>query len=188
MTLGKALLHAKPTMETTETRSQYYDRGMADTAGPAPRPLDGLDGHLVMAHGTDITNRAPSNVHYLTMNQAHFRNLKEKKVLDGTAEGNFARTELMRKKALMRAAGVEPWDPKAVVSIPSLPMTVKPTIPVAVGSSPAETAAQHYASVTQRTLGTASTLSATTQSRPAQSFSRDGAFTKTFKTFLPKEA
>ena len=188
MQLGKALLTANPKMETTEYRTQYFNRGPGDSIGPAPRGLDQLDGHLVMAHGTNIIDRKPAPVHYLTLNQAHFNNIKEKDVLDGTVTGQAgARTELIRKKALLRAANVDSWDPAVFkVGVPNLPMTVKPQSIPSVGSVPKPSAHEHFVTTTNRAQETTSLSKTSADYRPDKDFSRDGAFTKTFKTFLPK--
>lgn len=187
MALGTALLHANPTMETTEYRTQYFNRGEADSMGPAPRGLDQLDGHLVMAHGTNIINRKMTPSHYLTLNQAHFNNIKEKSVLDGTVNSQAgARTELIRKKAMLRAANIDPWDPTVFkAGVPNLPMTVKPQNTPSIGLGPKPSANEHFTTTTNRALSTASSLSQTTNYRPDNDFSRMGDFTKSFKKFLP---
>jgi hypothetical protein len=170
---------------TTEFRDQYFNRGAADIAGPAPRPLDSLDGHLVMAHGTNITSRTPTADHYLTFTQAAFKQMKESQVLDGTVKGGVGRTDLMRAKAKLRAAGVDAWDPAPFRAVPTVPMTVTPSNAPAVGASARLGAGAAYATVASRTLGDASALSQSVRAQPDVSFARDGVFTKQFKTFLP---
>lgn len=143
-----------------------------------------------MAHSgslSGLVTRQPPGDHYLTLSQAQMKQLSEQKVMDGKVEGHHTRTELMRRKAVMRAAGVDPWDPPAVSSMPVIPMTVTPThAPSLLPGDKNTIAAGHYSSVASKTLGSASVLARTTLHRPEIDHSRGGEFTKSFKTFLPK--
>ncbi len=192
--IAQYYLHTTVPSETTEHRTQFIDRGAADTAGPAPKPLDGLDGHLVMAHGTSaqIVNRRPPADHYLTLHQAFELRLPDEKVLGGRGAklaGNYARTDLIRQKALLRAAGVDSWDPPSVykAGVPDhLPMTVTPSAtPVLGHSTEGVSASAQFASVQARVLGQSTTLAVTAEG-PAKGFARDGSFTKAFKQSLMK--
>lgn len=71
---GVRLAHALPShlnsskMETTQYHDTFPSRSYAaPKVAFAPRPIDTLDGHLVMAHGTNIIDRTIKGDHYLSM-------------------------------------------------------------------------------------------------------------------------
>ena len=182
----KPALYAAAPFATSSTADAYIDHGPAHTAGPAPAPLDRLDGHLVMAHGPNITSRAPPGDHYLSVQQSFFKRLPEALVLKGPGHvpGNVGRTELIRKKALMRAAGIDAWDISAATKAVSmvLPMTSEPiAAPSLAGVSGAQvsSAAQHFSTVAGRTQSD-SAVAALVHAKSGASFGRDGRFTRDF--------
>jgi hypothetical protein len=187
----KPAAYAAAPFATASTGRDFVDHGPAHTAGPAPAPLDRLDGHLVMAHGVDICNRTPAPDHYLTFGQAFFKVIPEAQMLKGpgSVPGNVGRVELIRKKALLRAAGVDAWDVDAVHRglNRGLPMTAEPprgAVSLA-GVSGAQAEPQQYVSVARRVEADAA-VAALVEARPAKSFGRDGVFTKEFAESRPE--
>lgn len=82
---------------------------------------------------------------------------------------------------LQRSAGIDPWDPPALVP-PALSAqaSVTPVIAPELGvTSGAPAPAQHYAPVNSTLLTNAATLAAT-QTGASKAFVRDGKFTKQF--------
>ena len=60
--------HSAAAFESTKYSRDYAAPGVG---GPkvafAPAPIDQLDGHLVMAHGTNIINRDPNAGMYMSL-------------------------------------------------------------------------------------------------------------------------
>jgi hypothetical protein len=173
---------------TTHAHDSWQDFGPAKTAGPAPAPLDRLDGHLVMAHGTNICNRVPPGDHYLTVGQSFFKRLPESQVLKGpgSVPGNVGRVELIRKKALARAAGIDVHDidvMKRSLNL-ALPMSAEPlAAPSLAGRAGAQTVAaeRHFRSVAEASASDAAVAALVAAPRGGGAhFGRDGAFTKEF--------
>ena len=194
---GAALAKTKPAayaaapFATTSTGRDFVDHGPASTAGPAPAPLDRLDGHLIMAHGVDICNRVPAGDHYLSVNQSFFKRVPEKQMLrgPGSVPGNVGRVELIRKKALLRAAGVDAWDVDAVTRglDRALPMTSAPLRPVNLaGVSGAQSEPQQYTSVARRVEADAAVRALVEPRDVKKSHGRDGAFTRDFAESRPE--
>lgn len=72
----------------------------------APNPLDALDGHLVMAHGTDILERVPETGHYMSIAAGASAGITPQVMLNVHAHPTTGRrTDLMRAKAHLVRAG-----------------------------------------------------------------------------------
>ena len=187
----KPAAYAAAPFATASTGRDFVDHGPAHTAGPAPAPLDRLDGHLVMAHGVDICNRTPAPDHYLTFGQAFFKVIPEAQMLKGpgSVTGNVGRVELIRKKALLRAAGVDAWDVDAVHKAlnRALPMTAEPArgAVALTGVSGAQAEPQQYVSVSRRVEADAA-VAALVEAPRGKGFGRDGAFTRDFAESRPE--
>ncbi len=66
--LSQRLKHYENTTQPSEYTLRYQaPPSGTTTAGSAPQPVDKLDGHLVFAHGTNITDRDCSPTQYLTV-------------------------------------------------------------------------------------------------------------------------
>ena len=95
------------------------------------------------------------------------------------------RTDLIRQKAAMRAAGFEPWDPAVLqprCSVPAVATTV------AAGGAAGRTdlgrvAVQRFAPMSATSQGAAAALHAVApaSSAAAQRFGRSGSFSGTFR-------
>lgn len=114
--------HAAAEFEVSTTAAAYTapPAGSGARTAFAPRPLDQLDGALMMSHGTDITNRAPGAGHFVSFAHGTMLGVRPASLMasDGVAAprprpGAPApqappppRTELMREKAkLVRGVG-----------------------------------------------------------------------------------
>jgi len=188
LALVKPAMYAAAPFATSSQADAMVDHGPANTAGPAPAPLDRLDGHLVMAHGVNITERTPPGDHYLTVNQSFFKRLPEKLVLQGpgSVPGNVGRVELMRKKALLRAAGIDAWDIDAVThknTLLSMPMSSEPLRGASLaGISGDQAGNKHWASVSAMSTSHVATTASVSKGVHDEKthFGRDGRFTKEF--------
>lgn len=181
--------HASARLETTDYRSNFTAPPPGAGAKPAsaPQPLDQLDGHLVMAHGTDIVHsRHPGAGHFVSVTQATMRGVKPSALVDSQPPVP-TRTELMREKAKMRAAGVEPWDPPALYRS-ALPRVGTTITPPAVGTGmelgrtsdvPLGGRGSTLQGVTMAGTAVASALAP--PRAEAAGFGRSGAFSATFK-------
>lgn len=111
-----------PPTGTTEHRSRYEvpPPGSGATAPLTTKAIDALDGHLMLAHGTNIVNRNVANNHYVTSyvpipgslrflllililfcrSQAQFGGIRSDVLLDGKAPLG-TRTNLLRQKSTM---------------------------------------------------------------------------------------
>jgi hypothetical protein len=191
LALTKPAAYAAAPFATASTADAYVDHGPANTAGPAPPPLDRLDGHLVMAHGVDICNRKPAGDHYLTFGQAFFKRVPEAQMMKGpgSVAGNVGRVELIRKKALLRAAGVDAWDVDAAHRAlnRALPMTAEPArgAVALTGVSGAQAEPQQYVSMSRRVEADAA-VAALVEAPRGKSFGRDGRFTRDFAESRPE--
>lgn len=190
---AQRMLSSHPALEVSEHQSRYANRfAERDPSMPAAKSVDSLDGHLVMAHGTNIINRDAPTDHYLSLTQAQFKGATSQAVLASKVAGTHARTELMQRKAKMVAAGVDPWDPVAATrtAVSSAPRTVQVHGTVSTAVDPylmgrAALAAAQFTSLGNATLGGAAALSQTAEQTSMQ-FARNGAFTKSFKSLNGK--
>ena len=188
LALVKPAMYAAAPFATSSQADAMVDHGPANTAGPAPAPLDRLDGPLVMAHGVNITERTPPGDHYLTVNQSFFKRLPEKLVLQGpgSVPGNVGRVELMRKKALLRAAGIDAWDIDAVThknTLLSMPMSSEPLRGASLAGIRGDQAGnKHWASVSAMSTSHVATTASVSKGVHDEKthFGRDGRFTKEF--------
>ena len=107
---GKRLADRPFSLRTGESESS--SRFVAPPLGgfelaSAPRPLDSLDGHLVMAHGTRILQREPDAEVYMSMAAGTGRGITASAMTDvqqrHAAVGH--RTELINEKARQVRAG-----------------------------------------------------------------------------------
>ena len=93
------------------------------------------------------------------------------------------RTDLIRHKAAMRAAGYEPGDPSILqlrCTVPAVPTTVAQASagPIELGRA----GVQRFAPMSATSLGAAAALHAVAPaSAAAQHFGRSGAFSATFR-------
>lgn len=92
------------------------------------------------------------------------------------------RTDLIRQKAAMRAAGYEPWDPTVMAMKNNLPSISTTVSRVETGQVELGRATFHpFTSVTGTTLGAAASLRDIQPASARSSFARSGAFSSTFK-------
>ena len=64
-----AARHAAAAWAVPTHARDYGPPGRSDVkVAAAPMPIDALDGHLVMAHGTNLTDRGVETGHYMSVN------------------------------------------------------------------------------------------------------------------------
>ena len=92
--------HASAKWETpSHARDYVYKVGDVKVAS-APMPIDAIDGHLVMAHGTNIIERHPESGHYMSVNAGAAAGITPQEMLDVHAHPTVGRrTDLISQLA-----------------------------------------------------------------------------------------
>lgn len=106
----------------THARDYPPPVGPPVTVAPPPNPIDALDGHLVMAHGTDILARAPESGHYMSIANGASAGITPQVMLNVHAHPTTGvRTDLMRAKAHLVRRSIRFKGPAALSKISPSP-------------------------------------------------------------------
>lgn len=178
---------ASPKCGTSEYRATMSVVHPVCAAGAAPKPIDTLDGHLLVAHGasvSEIAARRDPATRFLTMSTAAMRGTSVADTLAGRTESPRAavRTAGIHEKACTRAIGHDPRD-AAAPRIPGYMKTVETRVPVGEGMAiaPAAGAYDSVRTVASDALAAAATLApCAADVRPAEGHGRRYAFTREF--------
>ena len=98
--------HAAAVMEVPSHARDYQAPGRSDVkVAAAPAPIDAIDGHLVMAHGTNIFERVPETGHYMSLNAGAAAGITPQEMLNVHAHPTIGRRSnlIAEKTKLVRS-------------------------------------------------------------------------------------
>ena len=99
--------HAAATWEVPSHARDYVMKVGDVKIASAPMPIDAIDGHLVMAHGTNIIERIPETGHYMSLNAGAAAGITPQEMLNVHAHPTIGRrTELIAHIAKQVSYGI----------------------------------------------------------------------------------